>query len=128
GAPGRGSVRSVLRTARESIPVLRTIGLGVVLVGAVRSSRQVVIPLWADHLGLDPATASLIFGVAGAVDMLLFYPAGLVMDRRGRNWVAVPSMGLLGTALLLLPLTTGTATLAAVAVLIGIGNGLGSGL
>lgn len=128
GSPGRGSVRGVLRMARESFPVLRTIGLGVLLVGAVRSSRQVVIPLWADHLGLDPATASLIFGVAGAVDMLLFYPAGLVMDRRGRNWVAVPSMALLGTALLLLPLTTGPATLATVAVLIGIGNGLGSGL
>lgn len=128
GDARRGSIRDVLRMARDSFPVLRTLGLGVVLVGAVRASRNVVIPLWADHLGMDPAATSVIFGVAGAVDMLLFYPAGLLMDRRGRNWVAVPSMALLGLSILLLPLTTGPFSLAAVAVLMGFGNGMGSGL
>jgi MFS family permease len=128
GGSRRGSIKDVLRMGRDSFPVLRTLGLGVLLVGAVRASRNVVIPLWADHLGMDAAHTSLIFGVASAVDMLLFYPAGLLMDRRGRNWVAVPSMALLGLAILLLPLTTGPYSLAAVAVLMGIGNGMGSGL
>ncbi|GAB3414828.1 MFS transporter [Flindersiella endophytica] len=128
GDARRGSIKDVLRMGRDSFPVLRTLGLGVLMVGAVRASRNVVIPLWADHLGMDPAHTSLIFGVAGAVDMLLFYPSGLLMDRRGRNWVAVPSMALLGLAIALLPLTTGVAGLAAVAVLMGIGNGMGSGL
>ena len=50
------------------------------------------MPLWADHLGLDAATTSLIYGLAGGIDMLVFYPAGKVMDRKGRTWVAVPSM------------------------------------
>lgn len=128
GGAGRGSLSGVLSMARESLPILRTLGFGVLMVGAVRASRQVVLPLWSEHLGLDAAATSVIFGVAGAVDMLLFYPAGLVMDRRGRNWVAVPGMGTLGLALLLLPLSTNVVGLAAVAVLIGIGNGMGSGL
>ncbi|WBQ06342.1 MFS transporter [Kribbella sp. CA-293567] len=119
------STRAVLR---EHFPVLRTLGVGALLVGAVRASRQVVIPLWAEHLGLDPQTTSLIFGLSGAVDMLLFYPAGSVMDRFGRKWVAVPSMFVLGLAHLLLPLTHSVGTLTAVALLMGIGNGLGAGV
>jgi len=77
---------------RDHLPVLRTLGVGALLVGAVRASRQVVIPLWALHIGLDAQTTSVIFGLSGAVDMLLFYPAGKLMDRHGRRWAAVPAM------------------------------------
>jgi MFS family permease len=119
------STRAVIR---EHLPVLRTLGFAALLVGAVRASRQVVIPLWAEHIGLDPQTTSLIFGISGAVDMLLFYPAGSVMDRFGRKWVAVPSMLVLGLAHLLLPLTHSGVALTAVALLMGIGNGLGAGI
>lgn len=105
-----------------------TIGIGVVLVSAVRSARQVVVPLWADNLGLEPAATSLIYGLSGAIDMLVFYPAGKLMDKKGRNWVAVPSMTLMGIALLLMPLTTGGVSLLLVALLIGFGNGIGSGM
>jgi MFS family permease len=113
---------------RDHFPVLRTLGVGALLVGAVRASRQVVIPLWALHIGLDPQTTSIIFGLSGAVDMLLFYPAGSVMDRLGRKWVAVPSMFVLGLAHLVLPLTHTMVTLTLVALLMGIGNGLGAGV
>ncbi|MFC6159004.1 MFS transporter [Kribbella sp. NPDC058693] len=113
---------------RDHFPVLRTLGVGALLVGAVRASRQVVIPLWALHIGLDAQTTSIIFGLSGAVDMLLFYPAGSVMDRLGRKWVAVPSMFVLGFAHLLLPLTHTAVTLTLVALLMGIGNGLGAGV
>ena len=125
----RGAVAGgTLAVARSSLPVLRTLGAGVLLIGAVRASRQAVLPLWAEHVGLDASTTSLLFGVAGAVDMALFYPAGLVMDRLGRAWVAVPSLLVLGVAHLLLPLTGSVATVGAVAVLLGAGNGIGSGL
>jgi len=121
-------LQSTHAVIREHLPVLRTLGLGALLVGAVRASRQVVIPLWAEHLGLDPQTTSIIFGISGAVDMLLFYPAGSVMDRFGRKWVAVPSMFVLGLAHLLLPLAHSVTTLTAIALLMGIGNGLGAGV
>jgi MFS family permease len=127
---GRGPVaaQSTWVVIRDHFPVLRTLGVGALLVGAVRASRQVVIPLWALHIGLDAQTTSVIFGLSGAVDMLLFYPAGSVMDRLGRKWVAVPSMIVLGLAHLLLPLTHTATTLIAVALLMGIGNGLGAGV
>jgi len=122
------AAQSTWGVIRDHMPVLRTLGVAALLVGAVRASRQVVIPLWALHIGLDPQATSIIFGLSGAVDMLLFYPAGSVMDRLGRKWVAVPSMLVLGLAHLLLPLTHSTVALTAVALLMGVGNGLGAGV
>ena len=60
--------------------------------------------------------------------MLIFYPAGKVMDLYGRRWVAVPCMLIMGVSLLLLPLTRDALSLLAVALLIGFGNGIGSGI
>lgn len=124
-APERPRLTDVLR---QHAQVLRTLGVACLFVQAVRQARQSVLPLWAEAVGLDVAQTSLVFGVAGAVDMLLFYPAGSVMDRFGRAWVGVPSLVLLGVAHLLLPLTSTLWEVGAVAVLMGIGNGMGSGL
>lgn len=108
--------------------VFLTVGIGVLLVSAVRASRQVVIPLWAEQIGLDAAVTSLIYGLSGGVDMLFFYPAGKLMDYKGRSWVAVPCMLIMGVALILTPFTHSAATLLAVSLLIGFGNGIGSGM
>ena len=105
-----------------------TLGIAVLLVGAVRGARQSVLPLWTEHLGFAPATTSLVFGLAGAVDMLLFYPAGKVMDRLGRLWIAIPSMLVMALAMVLLPLTQSLPAVITVALLLGIGNGIGSGI
>lgn len=119
------TLRTTLRDHRR---VFLTLGIGVMLVAAVRATRQAVIPLWADHLALAPSVASLIYGLSGAIDMLVFYPAGHLMDRKGRRWVAVPSMLLMGAALLLTPLTHDAGTLLLAASVIGFGNGIGSGM
>jgi MFS family permease len=119
------TLRSTLRDHRH---VFVTLGFGVMLVSAVRATRQAVIPLWADHLGLMPSVAALIYGLAGGIDMAVFYPAGKVMDQKGRRWVAVPSMIIMGVALLLTPFTHGAATLLIAAMAIGFGNGIGSGM
>ncbi|WP_245885687.1 MFS transporter [Xylanimonas oleitrophica] len=124
-APGSPTLRTVLRDHRR---LFSTLGVACLLVGAVRGARQTVIPLWGVHLGLDPAVTSLVVGVAGGVDMLLFYPAGKVMDRMGRLWIGVPSMLLMGVALVALPLTHSAPSLAVVAMLLGLGNGMGSGV
>ncbi|WP_461187517.1 MFS transporter [Arthrobacter sp. Z4-13] len=108
--------------------VFLSVGVGILLLSALRSSRQVVIPLWADHLGMDATSASLIYGLSGAIDMLVFYPAGKLMDRKGRQFVAVPSTLIMGTALLLIPLTGSFVALLLASLLIGFGNGISSGL
>jgi len=123
--PPARSLRSVLAEHRQ---VFATLGVAVLLVGAVRGARQTVLPLWGEHLGLDPAVTSIVFGIAGAADMLLFYPAGKVMDSHGRLWIGVPAMLTMGAAMALLPLTGTVGALTAVAVLLGLGNGMSSGI
>lgn len=119
---------AALQLLRTHARTLFTLGVATSLVAAIRACRQVVIPLWASHIGLDAATTSLIYGLMGAVDMLLFYPAGQVMDKRGRLAVTLPSMLIMGTSLLAMPLSSGFASLLAASMLLGVGNGIGAGI
>lgn len=121
----RVSLREVVRDHRR---VLATIGLGVLLIGAARQGRFVIVPLWAESVGITDSQTALIFGIAGGAEVLLFYPGGSVMDRFGRVWVAVPFLVILGIGMVLLPLSHGFATVAAVSTVMGVGNGLGSGI
>ena len=105
-----------------------TLGFAVLLVGATRGARQVVLPLWGEHLGLAPAATSLIFGLSSAVDTAVFYPAGKLMDRKGRLWVSVPSMIALGLSIAVLPLAGSVGWFAVVAMAMGLANGLGAGM
>jgi len=121
----QSSARAMLRAHRR---LLATLGVGILAVGMVRAARQTVLPLWADHIGLNATQISLVFGIASAADMALFYPAGKVMDRFGRLAVALPAMLVLGAAMTVLPLTAGEISLAAVAIVMSLGNGIGAGI
>jgi MFS family permease len=105
-----------------------TLGTGVVLLQAIRQTRQVVIPLWAAHIGLSPTASSVIYGIAGLIDLMTFYPAGKVMDLNGRRWVAVPCAAVLGISFVVMPFTHAASTLTLTAVIMGFGNGIGSGI
>ena len=99
------------------------------MISAARSTRQSIIPLWADAQGIDAATTSIIFGISAGVDMLLFYPGGAIMDRFGRVWVAVPSMIVLGLGFALLPLTSNASDDRRWSpALMGLGNGISAGI
>jgi MFS family permease len=122
---GFASVASVVVAHRH---VLLTLGFSVVILGASRSVRNGLIPLWADHIGIAPTTTSLVFALAAAVDILMFYPGGWLMDRHGRRLVAVPIVVGVAIACLALPWVSGVTGLAAVMILIAFANGLGSGI
>jgi len=115
-------------TAKQQYRILTTVGLGQLFAQMVRTGRDVLIPLYgADVLDLSVSQIGWISTIASAIDMLLFYPVGVIMDRWGRKFAIVPSFVIQGIGLALVPLTGGFASLAAVAGLIGFGNGLGSG-
>jgi MFS family permease len=137
GPPGRGpagrapAVRGGVSSWSMLVRYRRlfaTLGVAVVAVGAVRAARQTVLPLWAEHLGFSPERTSVVFGIASAVDMALFYPSGRVMDRYGRLAIAVPSMLVLGAAMISVPLTHGVVTFTLAAMVMSLGNGIGSGI
>lgn len=122
---GHLGVWAVLAAHRRA---LLTLGVAVIVISASRSVRTGLLPLWADHVGLSASTTSLIFALAGAIDVLFFFPGGWLMDHRGRTVVAVPVVLAVAVGALLLPLTDSAGTIAAVVVLTAIGNGLGSGI
>lgn len=125
--PGHVMTRPLV-IAREHAGVFLTAGVGAMSLGALRASRHAVLPLWADHIGLDAAAVGVIFGISSGLDMLLFYPAGSASDRFGRKHVAVPCLLTLALGFALLPLTGSFLTLALVGGLMGFGNGIGSGI
>ncbi|MCU1639656.1 MAG: major facilitator transporter [Microbacteriaceae bacterium] len=112
--------------------VLTKLGTGAALIGALRASRAVILPLWAVSIGIGDASTAVIIGIAGGIDFALFYVSGQVMDRFGRLWAALPSM---------LGLAIGHLTLAfshdlpdnvvwfiTVAMFLSVANGFGSGI
>jgi MFS family permease len=113
--------------ARERGTLLR-LGPGALALGAVRASRTVVLPLWAEHIGMSGATIALVFGVAGALDVGLSYPAGVGLDRFGRRAMAVPAMTLYAAGLLCIPLADSEAGVWIVALVVASANGLTNGL
>jgi MFS family permease len=137
-APTTGAIevaaeaRGLFGTLRDKRGVLLTLGLGSMMVSALRASRAVVLPLWAVSIGLDETTTSLIIGVAGVVDFSLFFAGGWIMDRFGRMWTAVPAMVGLGTGHLLLAFThdlPGAGIwFVAIAIFLSLANGIGAGI
>ena len=112
--------------------VLSRLGLAAASLSAVRSARQVVLPLWGFSIGLDAQTIALVVGISGAIDFALFYASGQVMDRFGRLWAALPAMILMGLGFLALAFThdldSAAMWFAMFAAVLGVGNGLSSGI
>jgi MFS family permease len=125
GHRGGSNVRTMFNAHRR---LFLTLGIAVFAVGAVRAARQTVLPLWANHIGLSATETSLIFAVANAVDMSLFYPSGQIMDRFGRRSIVIPAMVLLGLGMIALPFAHSVAMLGVFAVIMSTGNGIGSGI
>lgn len=122
----------IFRTMWRHRGVLSRLGVAAASLSAVRSARQVVLPLWGVSLGLDSQTIALVVGVSGAIDFALFYASGQVMDRFGRLWAAMPAMVLMGAGFLALSFThDGDAAVlwfGMLAAVLGVGNGLSSGI
>ncbi len=122
----------VVRTAIRHRDVLARLGLAAASLAALRSTRQVLLPLWGVSIGLDAQAIALVVGLSGAIDFALFYASGQVMDRFGRLWAALPATLLMGSGLIALALTRDLDAPAAwfvgSAVVLGLGNGLSSGI
>ncbi len=130
--PGRARQPGIFRTMWQHRGVLSRLGLAAASLSAVRSARQVVLPLWGVSIGLDAQTIALVVGISGAIDFALFYASGQVMDRFGRLWAALPAMILMGTGFLALAFThdgdQAAMWFAMFAGVLGVGNGLSSGI
>ncbi|TFB92766.1 MFS transporter [Cryobacterium sp. HLT2-28] len=122
----------LFRTIWSYRAVLGKLGTGAGLIGAMRATRTVLLPLWAVSIGINEPDIALIIGIAGGIDFALFYASGQIMDRFGRLWTALPSMVGLGAGHLVLAFThdlpSNVEWFIAVAMFLSLANGIGSGL
>lgn len=116
------------QVAHQNRDTLLTAGSVAVVAQVLRSSREALIPLWGDHIGLAAESIALLFAISAAIESIIFYPVGMLMDRKGRKWTAIPTIAMLSVGVALVPLTSDFVSLAAVALLMGLANGLGSGM
>lgn len=108
--------------------VLLPAGMGFLFLQFIRSGPSAIIPLYAANiLGMDVQTVGWIMSLSSAIDMLLFYPAGIIMDRWGRKRAIITSALLITSGLALVPFSTNFTTLLIAGMLAGFGNGFGSG-
>lgn len=122
---GLAGTLQVLRAQRR---VLATAGGSTLTLQLMRATRQLLVPLFGQALGLGVTTIGLIYSLSTVIDIALFHPSGVIADRWGRKWSAVPSMALYALGLALLPLASGFYSLLAIAMLLGLANGFGTGV
>lgn len=129
GVHGHGGAKlGVFGVIRHHHKVLLSAGVGQLFAQMIRSGRNIVVPLYgADVLGLDVQTVGWVMSISSAVDALMFFPAGYIMDRFGRKYAYVSCFLIQGIGMALIPLTWNFATLLTATSIIGFGNGLGSG-
>ena len=104
-----------------------TAGLVAVILQFMRASREFLIPVWGDEMGLGTDQIGYVASVSYAVDSTMFPIVGWTMDRFGRKYVGVPALIIMGLGLSLLPFADGMTMLMVAGVLAGLGNGLSSG-
>lgn len=120
--------RIVGRLARQHWRELATAGSAQIFGQMIRAGRQIIVPLYGkDAIGLDVAQIGSIVSLSSAVDMTLFLPAGMLMDRLGRKFASVPSFIVLAVGMALVPLAHTYAGLLVASLVMGLGNGIGSG-
>lgn len=123
-----GHVKHLAGVVRQNSSILTAAGSGVLLAQMIRTGRRSLIPLFAaDMLGLDVQQIGLILALSSAVDTVMFYPAGYIMDRFGRKFASVPSFLIQGIGMALVPLSGGFGSLLFATIILGFGNGIGSG-
>lgn len=106
------------------------VGLAMAALEAMRTNRDLLIPLWGDHVvQLPDESIALVMALGVALELVLFLPAGWASDHYGPTAVAASCLVLMtiGFGVLLLN-TDGRSGYIIAAALIGLGNGVGSGI
>jgi MFS family permease len=125
---GRDRWSLVRKVIKENGRDLGAAGLAQTFAQMVRAGRQFIIPVYGSAvLGLSAAEIGVIMTIATILDVAMFVPAGILMDRWGRKTASVPSFAIMAIGIALIPLTSSYAELLIAACIIGLGNGIGSG-
>jgi len=121
-------ISGLYRVLVEFRQILLTAGIAGLALMLLRTGRQLLFPLFGHGIGLDVVYVGLLVSLSSAIDTLMFYPAGQVMDRKGRKWTSVPGMLILSLSMAILPLMPNLTGMLVFAILTGLGNGITTGV
>lgn len=126
---GGGSRWDLVRTTmRANSGDLTAAAVAQLFAQMIRQGRQLLIPLvGATVIGLNPAQVGLVMTSSAVLDMSMFIPAGVLMDRFGRKFASVPSFAVMAIGIGMVSFADSFEGLLIAALVIGLGNGLGSG-
>ena len=119
-----GMLNLLVRNTR----IFATAGVAALILQFMRAARQLLVPLVGQSVGLDVVQIGTIYSLSAAIDMSLFYPVGVMVDRWGRKWSVVPSMVLFSMGLAGLGAVSGYYSLLLVGCILGLANGIGTGI
>jgi MFS family permease len=125
---GDVGIAGTIRVLQAHRRVFATAGVSALVLQLMRATRQLLVPLFGQAAGLDVSAIGFVYSLGTVVDIAMFYPSGVLADRWGRKWSAVPSMALYAIGLAALPLASGFYSLLAVTALLGFANGIGTGV
>lgn len=122
-APGRAGTKLQVRWTGVFLA-----GFGIMTLSMARQAKNVIIPLWGNHLHLSASSISLMVALGSAVELMLIYPGGRFKDSLGRVTTFVACVTLLGIGFAILPIGR-TIPLFIVGIAVAsVGNGLGAGI
>ena len=121
-------LRGMGKVVAANAGVLSSAGFAQLCTQMIRAGRQIIVPLYAAYaIGLDVSAVGAIISISSAIDMVLFLPAGIVMDRIGRKAAIIPCFLILSIGMAMVPLSHDYVTLLFATTIMGFGNGIGSG-
>ncbi|MGC9010475.1 MAG: MFS transporter [Sulfolobales archaeon] len=98
------------------------------IIQGIRSVRNLVLPSIGENLArLDKSYVSYLIGLSGLFDILMSYPSGLLMDKRGRGVAVSLSFSIIAVAYMVLTASKAPEIYVAGLMIYGLGNGLGAG-
>ncbi|MDQ4044961.1 MAG: MFS transporter, partial [Chloroflexota bacterium] len=127
-APDTGEIRGTWNAIAGHRSDVLFGALAQVLAQLVRQGRHFLIPLYGvEVLSLAAFEVGVVMTTSAVIDMVMFGPAGYLMDRFGRKFATIPSFTLMAIGIAMITFADDFAGLLVAGIVIGFGNGLGSG-
>lgn len=125
-------LRDQLAAIREGLRgrgyALATVGFGILILQLLRTTRNVILPLWGDNLGLSATLIGSVMSIGAGLELALFVPSGVIMDRAGRKVAGSLCVGIFSVGVVALAIASDTPGFILASLLIGLGNGFGAGI
>jgi MFS family permease len=120
--------RDIITLLRHYGRLILSVGMYAMNIIQLRACRKLMLPLAAMNAGLRPSMVGLILSVSFAIDATLFFLGGMIMDKFGRKFSAIPTSINLGLAFFVLGQSQSTLSLFFAAIAFGFADSLGAGL